>query len=712
MGRGMRQALVSMGVDNARLDRDLSGAHKRFVTFGGRVAGELKNAGSRMWSSFGDVAGLGGLIGLAVATKNVHEFETRLGRLQIASRSSAGAMADLRKQIYEVSKARGIEANQLLGGIEQYVALTGDIKGATAALDGFATVASATGSEMGDITQAAAALSTNMGITGAQMEGAFGILLAQGKAGAVELKDMAGILAGLTPQFSQFATKGVDGLSEMGANLQIMRSGFGSASETATGFTGLMTALVKNAKDLKKLGVNVFEVGPNGEKRLRGFSIIVRELINASKGDPEVLMKVLGRQEAVQALLPIMAKHQGAIDELFFTSKEGVKELQKDAAAFAELPAAKIAKAKAAIQATLNESLAKILPIVAGALERISKAIGNIADSPMGALTALLAWKGGGLLSAAAGQGGGGGAGGAMGLLGGGAAALAGGGGPAWQQRMFGRGLGGADLGGALQGGAMGYMIADSFGADGIQTAAATVTGALAMLPGPIGMVGKAIAGLEAGILAIFAEKERELNERREAHTKSAWAGGGTAALGIETTTDPDKMRAGVNKSWAALNRWASGEDTDEDRETQKRLLMHARAQGFIKTDENGQLVYDRKAAEASIAGDTSLDKGQKAHLERAMYLAFNSVLGKGRENDRASLGDTTVGGNQFVQDLLGGYVPTGGQGMPRAPGPTQDELAAAVRLLADKVGAMGGIEITDSTSDGVKASLLRIGGW
>ena len=88
---------------------------------------------------------------------------------------------------------------------------------------------------MDDVATTGAALSQSLKIDPADFEKAFSILNSQGKAGAIELKDLAGEMASLAPQWQRAGSSGVEGMTNMGAALQIVRRNFGSASEAAPG---------------------------------------------------------------------------------------------------------------------------------------------------------------------------------------------------------------------------------------------------------------------------------------------------------------------------------------------------------------------------------------------------------------------------------------------------------------------------------------------
>ena len=242
--------------------------------------------------------------GLAAMAGEAVTLEKGLARFQIATDNSDAQMADFRSSLADTARASGLNRQELLDGAAAYVALTGDAAGAAAGMGLFAQVSNATGSSMADIAATAAAMKDNLGIKPSEFEAAFSALAVQGKAGAVELRELATELAGVAPSFAQFKNgKGAEGLAEMGAVLQVVRKGFGSTSEAATGFRSMMVAVQRNAVKFSKAGVRIFDKDPKtGKKSLRDFSDIVDAIAHSKLAkDPTLLTKAFGTDEAKRA---------------------------------------------------------------------------------------------------------------------------------------------------------------------------------------------------------------------------------------------------------------------------------------------------------------------------------------------------------------------------------------------------------------------------
>lgn len=235
--------------------------------------------------------------GLTIAAKDALDFDDSLQRLDISSRGAMGSLEKVKARVLGVSRATGVAKEELVEGTAAFVALTGDGKMAAESMETFAKVAKGTNSPMADVVGAAAALNEQLGLGSKDFERAFSILIEGGKAGKIELKDMASLTASLAASYKQFgASQGIGGVATLGSAFQIVAKNFGSASEAATGLDAYMGSILQNAKDLKKIGINPYE---EDGKTLRSIEAITADIqskdLNATK-----VLGLLKRKEAVK----------------------------------------------------------------------------------------------------------------------------------------------------------------------------------------------------------------------------------------------------------------------------------------------------------------------------------------------------------------------------------------------------------------------------
>ncbi len=359
---GARRARVELHADPSKLGRGLGVASAKLSTFGkdaqrklwpapppgrgskflaagkqmggmlGRGAGKAAGFVSRAFDPIGIGFGI-----LEAGVGEVMKFERAMTRMAIAQGKSLDEMVAFRTSMAELSSSTGVARNELMSGAAAYQALTGDTQGAAAAVKVFARVAQATGASMDEVATAGASLAQNLKVDPSQLEEVFSIINSQGKAGAVELADLASLLPSISAMFQKFAGgTGADGVKEMGAALQIVKRNFGSASEAGTGMEALMGALVRNGKKLKKAGVKVFDE----QGKLRNFAAIVSD-IGASKlmKNPTKLAEVLGSKEAllaVQALTDNYGDFRGLVETT------DAKSIGKDFDTYMASPAGKM----------------------------------------------------------------------------------------------------------------------------------------------------------------------------------------------------------------------------------------------------------------------------------------------------------------------------------------------------------------------------------
>ncbi len=631
MGRDSRRATVVLGTRNDEYERGLRSAERATQTWGLRVKGHIQKSLRGAFGGLGGVAGLVGVAGFGALARDVLKFNEGLVTLQISARKSRGEMLAFNAELQKTAATTGAQQEQLLAGAQKYTELTGKFDEFAASMDTFAKAQVATGATMESLVGAAAALSSNLGVKPDAMLAALDSLTAQGKSGKIEIRDMAAELPGLTGQFSQFGTVGLQGTIELGAALQVMAKGFGTASETATGMQSLMTAFVKNAGKLKGIGVNVFDK----DGKARDFMVVMNELIAKSKGDPRVLQRVLGRQEAVQAIIPFLKEGRAQYEGLVKIGGQG-GEIMADFAEKSESAPVKMAKAMASFKAVFNEALMKNLDAIVAAFTSIMKALSWMAAHPEAMAALAVAFKGGGFMGTLAGLAPGiGGTGGGPGV-----------GGAASGGARF---LGAA--GGMLQGGAVGYALAQTGerlgdGFDSLATAGNTAAGALAGLGGQLGLLGAAIMGIKlAADLFIAGIDDRQRKIAGDTIGQFFLERG--RGLGVSGTGDvmlqPGQIPMG-------------GAHGDMVRGNAKSVLSEGIAQGFFKQGTNG-LEMDSAKMVAFVDAQKALDDNEK----RRSKSIFNQAFGLQKVDPQ--LHDFAQGGRSTGPATFGagGLTPQGG---------------------------------------------------
>jgi hypothetical protein len=201
------------------------------------------------------------------------------------SRQSAD---EVKSQVRDVSMRTGNDSTDTMHGLQAFVAKTGDLETGRAVLFDLAKLSKATGANMGDMADAAGDVANELGDIpnkGAAIQSVMGAIAAQGKEGAVEIKDLARQMAKLGAAATQFGGDPAQSIANMGALVQMTRAKGGAASSTqaATSVMSFTQTFSKGArrKAFDEAGVNV--EGPDG--KLRNSRDIIIDALAATKGD-------------------------------------------------------------------------------------------------------------------------------------------------------------------------------------------------------------------------------------------------------------------------------------------------------------------------------------------------------------------------------------------------------------------------------------------
>ncbi len=352
--------------------------------------------------TIGAAAGALGLVG--AAAQEGMRLQESSNRLSISARGAGekGADATTLRREFEAAAADapGIKAADIAEGVQGFVAKTGDLESGRKFASTFATAASATGSNVGDIANAAADISQKFDIKGVEeMKDALAALTFQGKKGAFELKDAASQFAKMSAAAERFGlSKGTTGLKTLGGLTQIARSATGSPEQAATAVEAMFRQLVGESGKLKAMGVDVFKAGTNNTQT-NDVRDVITSAISKSGGSLPKLQKIFG-EEGIRGISPLISTFNEAKGKATGTEAEktaaGITALRealasaidapgdwaevvKDAAAAQKDSSAVLDSAWERLKAQVSESvipaLSKIVPKLAGMEGAIEPAI-------------------------------------------------------------------------------------------------------------------------------------------------------------------------------------------------------------------------------------------------------------------------------------------------------------------------------------------------
>jgi len=295
----------------------------------GRIASVVK------YAAIG--AGLSGVGIVGQAAREGMQLQDISNRISIASRGAGEKAVDptvLRREFEAAAIANpGVKATDVAAGAAGFVAKTGELGLARQFSGTFATVASASGASVEDISNAAADLFQKFDIkTIDGMRDALAALTYQGKAGAFEIKDAAAQFAKIGAAASRFGvSKGAEGVKILGGLTQIARTATGSPEQAATAVEATFRQLISKSKEIKGLGVDVFEKG--SKSKTRDVRDVLTETIAKSKGSLPKLQEIFG-DEGIRGISPLISAFNEA------KGKATGTEAEKTAAGMAAVRAA------------------------------------------------------------------------------------------------------------------------------------------------------------------------------------------------------------------------------------------------------------------------------------------------------------------------------------------------------------------------------------
>ena len=309
----------------------------------------------------------GGAAAIAVrGTMNIQEQLTRLG---ITADASDEIIKGLHNSILDAANAPDIrvDPSQILAAVDSVMEKTGDLKFAQENIRniGLAIQASgADGAAIGDIF----AEFQKQGMSAKDALASVDVLIAQGKAGAFTLKDLASLGPRVVTSYTALGRRGPQAMKEMGAVLQMIRMSTGSSEQATTAWEAMLRTFSdrKKVQFLEKQGVKLF----NKDGSLRAANELMVEILKAA-GNSRINLSDVFDAEAIRAFNAIMDKVGiDKLQELMRIEGDGTT-VQRDSARAA-------ATANAALQ-SLKTTWGKFADSnLSGPIQRVADALNAI----------------------------------------------------------------------------------------------------------------------------------------------------------------------------------------------------------------------------------------------------------------------------------------------------------------------------------------------
>ena len=291
--------------------RSAVGASNGIKQFSAATAQATRSAGLLDGALGGLSAQLATGLVFGQAIKSATDFESiisDIGKTSNASQKDLDAVAVALKDLSAPAKTN-LAPTVLARGVQDLVAQGLNLSDAVGSIEALGKVATATNSELTDVTKTGFQLQSALKIRPDELKATFDALAFAGKAGAFELKDMAQFMPTIASAATSLGITGKQGAISLAAMMQMVRKDAPGAAEASTRLTDALLKMTAPdaAKNFKKFGVDIEKVLKNAVKNgVNPMDAAVKELARVTGGDPFKLSQIFGDKEAKLALMSLM----------------------------------------------------------------------------------------------------------------------------------------------------------------------------------------------------------------------------------------------------------------------------------------------------------------------------------------------------------------------------------------------------------------------
>lgn len=328
----------------------------------------LDSLGNRYTALFSGAAGIG-------TVKMLMGTDAKFTRLGIAANKADDEIKKVKDSIYQVAQASDIRVDPaaLFEGMYAIIEKTGDWEFAINNIRNIGMAIRAAGLE-GRVAGDLIAEMPKMEIKDPRdVTAALDILINQGKAAAFPLEKLGALGPRVISLYAGMGRTGLPAIRGMGTALQMAYMGTGGAETAATAFEAFVAEVVGKSEQLKKVGVNVFEM-VEGKAMMRSVPDLMDEIIRKSNADPRKLKSIFGEQSFRQ-LTALMAEFQKtgsteSLKQFYNVAGDGVT-LHNDTARAAKTAEAALTSLSTAWKKVADEELSGPIKAAAEALNAI-----------------------------------------------------------------------------------------------------------------------------------------------------------------------------------------------------------------------------------------------------------------------------------------------------------------------------------------------------
>jgi TP901 family phage tail tape measure protein len=308
LGASLRTAQVQVSSFGRNVNRTMNDA----ATAGRKgFKGMFDNA---LWQQAAvGAAGIG--VALGASIRQAASFELILSDIGKTANIGQAELKGLSGELLRLSgrNLTNLSPEKLAAGIQDLVAQGLELKDAVASMESLGKVATATNSDLLDVTKTGFQLQNALKIRPTELKATFDALAFAGKQGAFELKDMAQYMPTIAAAAGSLGIQGKEGAVALASMMQMVRKDAPDAGQAATRLTDAMLKLTAPdaVKRFSKFGVNIEQVLNNAKARgINPMEAAVAELQRVTGGDVFKLSQIFGDKEAKLALMSLMKYRQ------------------------------------------------------------------------------------------------------------------------------------------------------------------------------------------------------------------------------------------------------------------------------------------------------------------------------------------------------------------------------------------------------------------
>jgi TP901 family phage tail tape measure protein len=308
LGASLRTAQVQVSSFGRNVNRTMNDA----ATAGRKgFKGMFDNA---LWQQAAvGAAGIG--VALGASIRQAASFELILSDIGKTANIGQAELKGLSGELLRLSgrNLTNLSPEKLAAGIQDLVAQGLELKDAVASMESLGKVATATNSDLLDVTKTGFQLQNALKIRPTELKATFDALAFAGKQGAFELKDMAQFMPTIAAAAGSLGIQGKEGAVALASMMQMVRKDAPDAGQAATRLTDAMLKLTAPdaVKRFAKFGVNIEQVLNNAKARgINPMEAAVAELQRVTGGDVFKLSQIFGDKEAKLALMSLMKYRQ------------------------------------------------------------------------------------------------------------------------------------------------------------------------------------------------------------------------------------------------------------------------------------------------------------------------------------------------------------------------------------------------------------------